>query len=183
MAFKSPPIFRWFVQLLFAALIATAPLNVSAGQYSAHQIQALYLFNFASFIRWPAVAFESESSPFVYCVLGKSNQVATTLSALIKGERVGSREMKVRVVESLDDIGQCQVLMAVGEQSDQRSIALVHSYVLTVSDSKGFAGQGGMLELMQLGKRIKPIINIDQLNLVKLKASSKLLRFSKQVHN
>ena len=175
--------YRLLMRLLFGLLLVAAPLNTSAGQYSAHQIQALYLFNFASFVRWPAEAFDRPTSPFVYCVFGRSNQVANDLLTLIKGERVGGREMELRVIHSVSDIDQCQVLMAVGKESDKRAIRRVYPYLLTVSDHKGFAVRGGMLELVQVGKRIRPVINVDQLQSAKLTASSKLLRFSKQVYN
>jgi hypothetical protein len=156
--------------LVNAAFAATAPAE--------YQVKAVFLFNFAHFVEWPAEAFASPSAPFAICILGR-DPFGTTLDETIRGEMVKGRTFVVERYQSLAEVGSCQILYI--DRSASGNIehgleAIERNGTLTVSDSDTTAGRDVVIRFMNENKKIRLRINVDSARNAGLTISSKLLR-------
>ncbi len=152
-----------------------------AASFSDHQIKSVFLFNFASFVRWPEAAFAAETSPFVFCASNAHSPTIKTLRKVIEGESVGSHKLVLKVPFEPADLTSCHILFL--EESDLPRYQdilprLSTGSLLTVSDTANFVDSGGLIELVQHKAQIQPTINTSQLEQSKLSISSTLLRLA-----
>jgi len=165
---------------IVAALLAAAPALPAPGEY---QVKAVFLFNFARFVEWPAVTFVSADSPFTLCVYG-DDPFGDNLDAVVRGETAGGRPMVVRRLRESRDVPGCQILFIAGG-ADRELESLVATLdrhpTLTVSDIEGAARRGAMIRMMTVNSRIRLRINIDAVRAAHLTISSNLLRSAEVV--
>jgi hypothetical protein len=145
---------------------------------SEYQVKAVFLFNFARFVEWPADAFASASTPFAVCILGR-DPFGKDLDDVIKGETVNGRPLVVRRLQSTADATDCHILFI--SQSEDRRLGEVLSSVdrrstLTVSDLPGAAQRGVMIRLVTERGRIRLRVNVETARAADLTISSNLLR-------
>ena len=57
--------------LMMWALGAAAPPGNTRAQSPEYQLKAVFLFNFAQFVEWPASAFPKPDTPLGICILGE----------------------------------------------------------------------------------------------------------------
>jgi len=164
--------------VLFSSLFFSSS---SAAKYTEDQVKAVYLFNFTNFISWPKDSFSNKPEAFTFCSLGGENSVTKTLQEILLGEKVEGRIIQLKYVTELSDISNCQVLYL--DKRHNQDIALIfqtlkNSPTLTVSDIKGFAMQGGAVELSIKNEHVKLLINLAKVKATQLSISSKLLRIA-----
>ena len=82
----------------------------------------------------------------------------------------------VSLLENGDDSTKCDVFFTVNDQ-----ITNLAPNQLLVSDRKGFATQGGMIELTRKGGRLGLNVNLDSLKTGNLSANSQLLKLANVV--
>ncbi|HEY8994027.1 MAG TPA: YfiR family protein [Lacunisphaera sp.] len=143
-----------------------------------YQIKAVFLFNFAQFVEWPADAFPEANSPLVIGVLGE-DPFGQALDETVHGEQVGSRPLLIQRWRRIEDVGPCHILyISTSEQSRRDKIIaqLNARSTLTVSDSEDFARHGGMIRFFTDHNRIRLQINLEAVRAARLTISSKLLR-------
>jgi YfiR/HmsC-like len=146
--------------------------------FTEHEIKAVYLYNFANFVTWPATAFEGPRSPIRYCVFGDT-PVADSLGDTLKGETINGRPLSMLRPSGPSELKGCHVLFIAGSRRNRLNEALralEDSPTLSVSDIEGFSHSGGMVTLRVENARIRPVINTSKLERAGLVASSKLLR-------
>lgn len=151
--------------------------------FTEHEIKAVYLYNFANFMTWPATAFEAPRSPIRYCVFG-DGAVADSLADTLKGETINGRPLSMLRLSGPPEFRGCHVLFIAGSRRDRLAEALralEGSPTLSVSDIEGFSRSGGMVTLRVDNARIRPVINTSRLERAGLVASSKLLRLAEVV--
>ena len=162
------------------ALLATAPALPAPGEY---QVKAVFLFNFARFVEWPAVTFVSADAPFTLCVYG-DDPFGADLDTVVRGESAGGRPIVVRRIHDLPDVGQCQIVYISGSADRELEsvvAALDRRATLTVSDVEGAARRGAMIRMMTVAGKIRLSINIDAVRASHLTVSSNLLRAAEVV--
>ena len=167
---------------LTLALVLGASLLSRPGHaegFSHSQIKAVYIYNFASFIRWNSGSFSEHPDEFHFCAYQDNKEVTGALSEIIEGERINKRQLILRILDNKTDPQNCQILFT-GDR-DFQTVAPVRQQLLTVSDQLDFALSGGIIELQQQTNRIRPRINLDQLGRAGLSASSQLLRISDRI--
>jgi hypothetical protein len=168
-----------FLVLIFSLFIINH--SSQAAGYSEDQVKAVYLFNFAGFIRWPDSAFSKSPERFSYCTFNDKNPVINTLKKVIANENVNGRKLTFHLITDHKNITACQIVyFQPTEKSlfiNLRSTLKEHS-ILTVSDIDGFTEQGGMIGFSHQGKRLHSIINVYHLAQANLTASAKLLRLA-----
>lgn len=176
-----PAVRRWRVAswaLLALALCATGGVARAQTPISSeNQLKAVFLFNFAQFLDWPANAFPESKSPIVIGVLG-DDPFGSYLDDLVKGEKIGERPMVVRRFHRGEDVAGCQILFVSRSESGQLDrilTALKGRCILTVGDVEGFASQGGMVRFATEGGKIQLRINVTAAKAAELTISSKLL--------
>ena len=170
--------------ILFVVLVLLSSLffsSASAEKYTEDEVKAVYLFNFTSFISWPKDSFNNTQEAFTYCSLGGENSVTKILQEILLGEKVAGRILLLKNITELSDISNCQILYL--DKRQNKNIALIlqtlkNSPTLTVSDAKGFAMQGGAVELSTKNEHIKLLINVAKVKATQLNISSKLLRIA-----
>jgi hypothetical protein len=174
---------RVLALLLAVTLVLPAP---GAGAVSAppteHQVKAVFVFNFASFVEWPPGTFSSPTQPLVIGVLG-NDELAAQLEEVVRGEQAAGHPMQLRRYRSAQEAGQnagdCQILFIDRSQEAQLAdlrAALATRPVLTVSDLDGAARRGVMIQFATDARRIRLVINVEAARAAGLTISSKLLR-------
>jgi hypothetical protein len=159
---------------------ASAPADTFAQSSASpeYQLKAVFLFNFAQFVEWPATAFPGPDTPLVIGVLGK-DPFGSYLDETVRGETVNGRPLVVRRYRGVEEIGACHILF-VSRQEEGRLQGVLDSLrgrsILTVSDAERFSTRGGMIRFITDHNRIRLRINLEAAQAAHLTLSSKLLR-------
>jgi hypothetical protein len=176
--------------LLAVALLGSLLLHVGSSGIPAraaadisgpgeYQIKAVYLFNFANFVTWPASVF-SAGDAFRICVLG-DDPFKQGLDLAVENEKIEGRKVEIIRTHDLDKISQCQIVYVSDSERWRLSRVLEQvkqKPVLTVSDTKDFAAQGGMVEFLTRSNQVRFAISPAIVEQAGLKASANLLRLA-----
>lgn len=171
---------RWAsICLALGCCMTAAVARAADGAPSVeYQLKAVFLFNFAQFVEWPARAFPEPTSPLVIGVLG-DDPFGAYLDDLVKDETVGRRRLIVRRYKRVSDIAECHILFVSGSEADaldQIVGSLKGRSILTVSDLPTFTRQGGMVRFVTEEGRIRLRISVVAAKASGLTISSKILR-------
>jgi hypothetical protein len=141
-----------------------------------YRVKAAYLFNFTKFIEWPPGAI-SEGAPFTICVAG-TNPFASALEDTIRGETVAGRSLQSRVAQGNEP---CQVLFVPhGVDAGPILKRTGTQPVLTVGESPEFLRQGGIINFVRDGGKVRFEISQEAANRAQLRISSRLLRLARE---
>jgi len=159
--------------LIFSSYLSATP----AYAVNKHELEAVYIYNFTNYITWP-----KNPKSLTICIYG-DNLVLETLNKILKK----SNKHKSINIQSPDKASDCHIIFIGG--SVERKIKSVLKEIqnksilsiLTVSDSKNFPLNGGMIGLAMNDKQISLEINIKNLENAGLKASYKILDMAKIV--
>jgi hypothetical protein len=170
------------VVLALASLHAALPVQARAEAPQEYQIKAAFLYNFAKFVEWPAVAFRDAQSPLLVCVLGK-DPFGEALDSL-RDKTVEGRKIQVRRIARIEDAEGCHILFVSSSEREDLSRILKAVWgksILTVGDMKGFTQAGGIINLTMTEGKISFEINTAAAERASLKISSKLLKLGRVV--
>ena len=173
---------------LIAALLFTGGFlgggrNVAAaGTPSAEaQFTAVFLYNFAQFVDWPADAFAAGNAPLEIGVVSADAGVADSLAAAVAGKSVAGHPLTVRRFANPAAAAPCHLLYVEGvapadvERLLQR---LGKGAVLTVGNTGGFLDSGGIIRLFTEGNKMRFEVNLKAMQQAGLKISSQLLKMA-----
>jgi hypothetical protein len=167
-------------RLLVAVLLCAAMAPTSAQDAGLeYRVKAAYLFNFTKFIEWPNGAFiGGRSFSFSICVAGR-NPFGPALTATLAGETAAGLPLAARVVNAGGAAG-CHVLfLPTGVPAAPYLRAVGTSPVLTVGESPGFLAQGGIINFVLDGGRVRFEINQAAAERAQLRISSRLLQLGR----
>ncbi len=163
---------------VIAGVSAPADTLAQSSASPEYQLKAVFLFNFAQFVEWPASAFPAPDAPLVICVLGE-DPFGTYLDETVRGETVNDRPLEIRRYRGMEEISTCHILF-VSRREEGRLQGILDSLrgrsILTVSDADHFASRGGMIRFVTDRNRIRLRINLEAARAANLTLSSKLLR-------
>jgi hypothetical protein len=145
---------------------------------SEYQVKAVFLFNFAQFVEWPARAFPGPQAPFIIGVLGQ-DPFGSELDAVARGETVDKRSLVIQRYRNISELHDCNILfIARSEMGELPKIleALKGRSILTVSDADEGDQSGIMIRLLTRSNRIRLRIDVGAARAGNLVISSKLLR-------
>lgn len=94
------------------------------------------------------------------------------------GKKIHSREVVVRHINSVDELEDTDILYlsdADAETLTEIFRKLEGKKVLTISDARGFAERGGMIQYLSHRQKIKIRVNLDRLEANDLKANASFL--------
>ena len=161
---------------LAALLLLTAPCW--AATPSEYQLKAVFLFNFAQFVEWPASAFPDPRTPFVIGVLGR-DPFGPELDGVVRGETVNGRPLVIERYHNIEELHNCNILF-IGRTEigalPQILAVLRGRSILTVSDAEEADQSGVMIRLLTRSNRIHLQIDVSAAKAGNLVISSKLLR-------
>ena len=164
----------WLVVLLLVA----ARCGAAVAAPSEYQVKAVFLFNFAQFVEWPAQAFPDPQAPFVIGVLGK-DPFGPDLDTVVRGETVDHRPLAIERYRNIGELHNCNILFIgrseVGELPHILEVLKGRS-ILTVTDAEDGDPGGVMIRLVNRSNRIKLRIDVGAAKAGNLVISSKLLR-------
>jgi hypothetical protein len=148
-----------------------------------YQVKAVFLYNFANFVRWPRSAFANRYAAFRICILGE-DPFREEIDVAVENEYVKRRVVKIERLNKLASVDVCQILFV--SQSEKPYLSKILAYIrrrpiLTVSDMDGFVRQGGMIQFFKRDKQVRFYIAPDTVKKVGLRVSANLLRIAKIV--
>lgn len=143
-----------------------------------YQIKALFLFNFAQFIEWPAAMFSTAEAPLTIGVLGE-DPFGADLDEIVRSEKIAGHTLTIRRYRRIEDIDRCHILFISRSENarlEQIFLRLAGRATLTVGDIENFCKRGGMIRFVTENKKIRLRINLQAAQRAGLTISSKLLR-------
>lgn len=170
-----------FGRCLFASVFLlsnTADLPAQTNTSPEYQVRAVFLFNFAQFVDWPAKAFSDPQAPMIIGVLG-DDPFGAYLDETVRGEKVNDRPLVVQRFRRVGEVKNCHVLFVSQSEADrfeQIFASLKGRNILTVGDRDDFTARGGMILLFNEKNKIRMRINLEAVTAANLVISSKLLR-------
>lgn len=171
--------------MLLTAFFTILPLqNVMAenNKLDEYEVKASYIYNFAKYIDWPSSSLPQESTTLIFCIIGNSplNQVMQSLT----GKSVKNRRVSIRELAQVDELNGCNILFVNTSMKAHLNRILASApsrSLLTVSDDKGFAAAGGIIEFIPVGDKIRFQINHKSARQSNIKISSRLLSLATAV--
>jgi len=85
---------------------------------SEYQAKALYLYNFAKFVEWPAYAFPASAAPLQVCMF-RDNPFGADLEQIVEGKAIAGHPVTIVIVRAFDQARSCHILFIGGAQSRQ----------------------------------------------------------------
>lgn len=165
---------------LLGVFLAALPLP--AQRLSEYDVEAAYLYNFGKFVRWPANTGHN-SSTFDICILGQ-DPFRGTLDKLIANDKIDGKPIRKRLVGRPAETEGCAIVYISDSESEnlRRIInALSSRGELLVSGLPNFIREGGMIQFVMDGDRVRFQINLDQATKSHLVMSSQLLKVAVSV--
>lgn len=156
--------------------------GASAADSAELQLKAAFIYRIAQFTDWPGNAL-ARGDTLALCVVGEDT-FGPALEG-IEGFSVHQRPIRIRRLTDLHQLNQCHVAFIGPMRPEQASLAIKRSRqfnVLSVSDAKGFAIDGGMIQFVIANNRIQFEINHAAAQQAGLKLSSQLLKLARAVH-
>jgi hypothetical protein len=184
---RSPCLHRYITRSLALALLAAAVTLAASAQSlkpSQTDVQAIYLYNFAKFVRWPSPTTGAPGTPIDICIAGQKVYV-DALSKAVAGEQIDARPLAVRSIERPEDEAGCDILfvgVSVKDRLDTLLAPTAGKPIVTVSDIPGFLDHGGMIQFLLIDNRVRFSINLDPVNRSQLAVSSELLKVAVTVN-
>lgn len=159
----------------FVALFVSSSTAYSQPTSLEYQVKASYLYNFVQFVAWPNDVFDQDGK-FNLCVIG-AERFGKALDG-VAGERVEGHEIVVRRLEK--DVSaraaHCHLLfIAAGVTDAAAAAAIGERGVLTVGETPGFLGRGGVINLVEVQGRIRFEISQQAARQAGLVVSSRIL--------
>jgi len=148
-----------------------------------YAVKAVFLFNFAQFVKWPAQSFTTSTTPITIGILG-TDPFGKILDDAVNGEVVGNRKLVVKRISSLAEAKACQILFVSRSESERLAAVLIGLRalpVLTVGEADHFCQRGGIINFFVADNKVKFEANPEAAELGGLVISSKLLKVAKVV--
>ena len=166
------------LRALVLVWLAGAAPALAAGP-TEYQVKAVFLFNFAQFVVWPAQALGAADAPFSICIVGE-DPFGAELDVTVRGENVQGHPFAVRRYRDPGDIESACHIVFIGASQLTQLEKIVQSLgdraILTVSDIDHSAERGTMIQFASEHNRLRLRINIAAAKAAGLTISSKLLR-------
>jgi hypothetical protein len=173
-------------RVLIGVLLSIAPLADAAGQPrqppTEQEVKAVFLFHFTRFVTWPPNVLADRERPFAICIFG-DDPFAETLEAVVAGERVEGKPIRIVRSVSASQAPSCQLLYVTeSREGPVRSLLdrLAAAPVLTVGESEQFLDHGGMVRFVTRRNRVQLEIDPDTTARAGLKVSSRLLSLARR---
>jgi len=175
-----------FAVLLTMGMLWALPIHAQQEEDVLQEealIKSAFVFNFAKFTRWPEYTWDFNNTEFFLCTVGKDD-VAKTLNKLT-GESLNKRIVQVLSFDQEPVDNACNLVYVANDASVDVAKFLKSrccESILTVSDVKGFASLGGMIEVYtDSNGRVQFKINRNRVILSGLNISSRLLSLAEIV--
>jgi hypothetical protein len=140
----------------------TCAVPVASAQDIVATLESEFLERFTRFIEWPSDSSVADASaPFVICVADRK-PVVDALGRIAEKSKIKGKRLEVREINSANRTSACNVVfVGPGDQNEFLSIvdAVARKPVLVVSDSRGYAKKGSMINFVTKGEFVRFEVN------------------------
>jgi hypothetical protein len=144
-----------------------------------YEVKAAFLLNFAKFVEWPPVEESRAKSPFSICIFG-DDPFGKALDQIVEGEFIDNRPLVVQRLRRSPE--HCEVVfVSASERNIPTILNQVGSGVLTVGESPDFLSDGGIINFVIDGRRVRFDISRGAAERASLRISSRLLGVARSV--
>ncbi len=184
---------RYVAPSLLALLLAAASLSppralaVTEGETQRYQLMAVFLYNFLSFVEWPADA-RLDEGPLRIGIAG-ANPFGEAIQAIEK-KTVNNRPIRFIVYEGAGIPEPVHILFVTKERAGDWTAlrqAAAGQAVLTVGETEDFTRKGGVIRFFEVataegGRQLRVEVNEAAAQAQRLQIRSKLLRLATLVN-
>ena len=156
-------------------LIPLLLFSISQGYESEDKLKALLVGKVAKYITWQ----EENRDNFKITVL--NGHPDDLFKKIYSGQKIKNKDVEVVYINTVEEIGNTDILFISEENAERLDDILTkteNKNIFLVSDIKGFAQKGGMMQLYFASQKIKLRINLDNVKKEELKIKSSLLRIA-----
>ncbi|MFO1499520.1 MAG: YfiR family protein [Verrucomicrobiota bacterium] len=172
---------RWLVRAAAGLLAgARAVWGADSATVLEYAAKASYLFHFLKYIEWPADALPSDELVIRVGVLGDERFVRALEP--VNGKLVKGRKVMVKQATHLAELTSCQLVFISESEKDQidEILNLLRgTRTVTVSEVKGFAESGGIINFIEERNKVRFQINPEAARRCGVTISSDLLKLAK----
>ena len=173
------------------ALVLVLPFLVTGGWERSraqstdeeYRIKAAFIFHFAQLVDWPPETPAGADNSLLLCTVG-DDPFQGALESTVAGKAIGDRILRIRHLKQGEDMQACHVLFLGRAQSKRIPTLLANLHnapILTVGETPGFLGAGGMICFVLEGNNVRFGINLDAAASARLKIGSRLLVLAQTV--
>ena len=150
----------------------------SFSQTNVNTLKAVYLEKFSRFVTWPKECnMDDTNEPFVIAVIGKT-ELTESLQLVYSQQEINNKRVIIKEIKELYEIQEAHILFI--SESEKKNLPKILDVVkllpiLTVSETKGFAEKGVLINFFEDNKRLCFEINETELLKSPLKMSYYLL--------
>ncbi len=146
---------------------------------SEYKVKAVYVYNIAKFVQWQNDSFKTKNCNFNIAILGHDD-FGNDID-ILEGKKVLTHPIVVTKIKRLDNIEKFQIIYISKSEMGKLSYIkkkLDKKRVLLISDMKDFALKGGHVEIQNVGKKLKMVINNHSALRNDIHFSSKILKLA-----
>lgn len=151
----------FLIKAFFIYILVLHPIQVFS-QASIYVLKAVYLEKFSRFITWPEeCSMDDINQPFIISVIGKT-PLAENLEQIYAIQEIKKKRVIIKKIENLKDIEGSHILfIAESEKKNLGKIIAItrHKPILTVSETRGFAEQGVLINFFEKDNKLRFEIN------------------------
>jgi len=182
---------RQALELTTLATVVILGLLLQAGSVQAaetpalseRQVKALFLFNFAKYVDWPAAAFPDTNAPIVIGIMGE-DRFDDNLRHAVEGKTVNGRPFVIKQLAADSELSGCHILF-ISESEASRMGAILDKArslpMLTVGEDEPFARNGGIVTFVLRNGNVRLDIDLAAAKKAGLTISSRLLAVADMV--
>ncbi len=166
--------FLCLLAILLAVVVGVVRAQSTDDEY---QVKAAFLFHFVQLVDWPADTPADANNSLFLCTLGE-DPFRGALESTVEGKGIGARVIHIRHLKQAEDTRGCHLLFLGKAQSGRLPAVLAelrNAPVLTVGETPGFLGAGGMICFRIVKNQVRFDINLDAAQSARLKIGSRLL--------
>lgn len=142
-----------------------------------YQVKALFLFNFAKYVEWPAAVFTNDAAPITIGVLG-TDPFGDNLQHAVAGKTINGRTFIIKHLAADADPGGCQILFISDSEAARLGEILDKAGalpILTVSEGEVSAAKNGIIKFLLKEGKVRLEIDLTAARKARLTISSRLL--------
>ena len=177
------PRVSFFIVACWLFLNPLSAVSVNEGSLE-YPLKLAFLYNFTKFVEWPSASFRDPGASLAICVIG-NDPFSPDLEAELRSRTVGSHPVEVKTLRSSDALSVCHIVFVPATEENRAArivSSLKGSSTLTVGETEGFAGLGGIINLTVEQDKLHFEVNPLAAERAGLKISSKLLSLAKIVN-
>ena len=160
-------------KIFLSALFLLFVFNNASGYVSEEKLSVVIIGKIAKFVSWE----DSNNEDFIITIL--DDPFDGLFSEVYDSKKIKNKNIKIKYIDNINDLEKTNILYISSSHFDKLEEIMQkvnNKNILTISDIRGFAQKGGIVQIYFASQKIKLKINIDILKDEKLKVKPSLLR-------